>query len=299
MGKFNDNPPALPEWGGHAVLAYGYYSIPSTDHEWFAVRDTWKDGFFGPYSNWEKIDNNTATWMDLNGTEWWPTPGSQAVFLQTGETGFVASPLSRVVVITPGGLPIGMLEQTALPASIASKLKSVFLVDDMSRGSGEVPDGQLDYDVSRGSPECVAEFCYSDALASDAIRLFSPDGSQVGFSVVTLVPEYLGVYFDYLATLEGKIDLYLDDHLLQVIMLGAGPADSRSYEGIFDVAALGLSPDTAGVFKLVLSGRGDPEVYIDNLLLGSAASGAIPEPATLTLLALGGLAGLLRRRSRR
>jgi hypothetical protein len=92
----------------------------------------------------------------------------------------------------------------------------------------------------------------------------------------------------------------LDDVLLAELMCplsgpGSVGADSFGvFSQVFSMPALGLDPYAMHTVRIELSAPGDPVCYLDNLRVWNA----VPEPATLSLLALGALA-LLRRRKRR
>ena len=282
---------------GHVVAAYGQYVIAGTDHAWLAVMDTWSDGL-GGLSDWEKLDNHTATWTGYEGAdlvEWWPVPGSMAALLEPSnpdETGYVDA--GAVIVIVPiGRLSVLSLRPDILPEP-ARGFNAVSLMDGMSRSDWELAGTECDYTVTKSHPDSQANFQYVPELESDALRLFSPDGSPIGISTLLVLPDVLGVYFGYIALTDGKLGLYVDDILLDEILLSAGSSEPMYFLGSYPMEPFGLVPGRFGEFKIVLSAVGDPEVYIDNLILGEA----IPEPASVATL-LTGLCALLVRRRRR
>lgn len=111
---------------------------------------------------------------------------------------------------------------------------------------------------------------------------------------VTLDNQFLNVEFSYRFLSDGKLKILLGGQLQDEIIApsyGDGRTAYATYNVTYDLATLGLSGDSE--LELVLTNpSGDPQINLGEIQLAS-----IPEPATLTLLAIGGLAMLRRRKS--
>jgi hypothetical protein len=159
-------------------------------------------------------------------------------------------------------------------------------------------DGALSGLHGNFNPETGSVDLVNDGLAGHvALKLF--DTGEAGPAVVSAVTsmhmsDTLDLAFGYhFTTTSGKLQILVGDTILDTIYANYDNAYSYAqYEGIFDLASLGLTGDQD--LTLRLSNLGDPGVVIGDLETNAAP---LPEPATLSLLALGGLA-LLRRRRR-
>ncbi len=307
-------------FGGHHVAAYGTYAahaLARGDSRWLAVRDTWSDGVTKPASNWED-GLGQSTWLDADGiTEWWPTaawkstPGWEGShFFGPGdldglEGWHYADGRCNIVFTRTRGIPPSLFDPAGPPAFF-SGLKSCLLFDKMTTPSGDSPADGLLYDIIQDDPAAEVTFeTVAEANSEDMLRLFSPDGSRVGISTIIELPSLLAVYFEYLAKTEGKLGIYLGDELLSELAFALPLAtEVGQFDGLFDVSYFGYLEGDEADFKLILSGLGDPEVYVDTLILGEPISAPpiIPEPSTLVLWALGlaciGFYGSRKRRCR-
>jgi hypothetical protein len=113
---------------------------------------------------------------------------------------------------------------------------------------------------------------------------------------------YLHIMFDYRFLTDGKLRLSLGATMLETIF---APADDpvlsdpgrdtyAIYDHLFNLTALGFAEGATPDLRIELSNAGDPGIRFDGLAIETTA---VPEPATLSLLALGGLA-LLRKNRR-
>jgi uncharacterized protein (TIGR03382 family) len=131
-------------------------------------------------------------------------------------------------------------------------------------------------------------------------------GDPVSASFDALIENEFSLVFDYSFQTDGKLELYLDDLLLDSIINEDGSfADYVHYDRAFSLESLGLAPGTYTI-SLVLSNVGDPILLIDELFVNAPSvnvnqvgeTSATPEPvtATLSLAALAALAVGIRRR---
>jgi hypothetical protein len=115
--------------------------------------------------------------------------------------------------------------------------------------------------------------------------------------------EYLHVSFDYRFMTDGKLKIDLQGTLLDKIFSPLDDPDAidlgrdiyAEYDKWFNLTALGFTNGTTRDLTFTLANIGDPEIRLDGLRIETSG---IPEPATLSLLALGGLLAMKRRRGR-
>ena len=126
-----------------------------------------------------------------------------------------------------------------------------------------------------------------------SVLAMTTDGAPISIAQCSLLAagSGLSLSFDYLLPEDSKLEVFLDGNL--VLVLEEPTLSMTSCEEFIDTAALGLDSSVEHELSLRFSAVGDPTLYVDDL---AAVVEPIPEPATLSLLALGGLAMLKRRR---
>ena len=169
----------------------------------------------------------------------------------------------------------------------------VNISDGFTEGEPLGPNG---YTVTSATATGLAEVIADPEDASNALlRLFDSDTGAVSIDVTkpTLLEDAAAsIEFDYRFLTDGKLLVKLGGTVVDTV-LAPGDGDGSSggvamahYAGTFDVATPGEVD-----FGLELVNVGDPELYVDNIQIT-----AVPEPATLSLLAAGAAALLRRRR---
>ena len=251
--------------GGHSIVVYGYQNNPGTDDDWVALRDTWLDG--------DSDGTNGIVAKMEGGLEWWRwiTDDAQDYFIY------------RACLFRPYGATEAGATLAHSTFSTPRDFEEAFVVEDgLGDGVAEIACSPLD-------PE------------EPVLRLESTQpGSFVAIVREISVTERIGISLDYLFDTDGKIRVELDGLLLSELacpLFGPGSVGADSFgffSEVFSMYAIGLDPTEMHTLRIELSAPGDPVCYLDNLRVWNA----VPEPATLSLLALGGL-GFLRRRRRR
>ena len=153
-----------------------------------------------------------------------------------------------------------VIDNMTLFAPSTENTIDTFVWDTFSFLGGDTP---LAYDVDPGQGNGVADIVQSPINAAEnVLRLHNPDPDLVAVEAGVSVSEIMCIKFDYLFAEDGKISVMLDD---------------------------------VPVCSLLCPEHGP--VYVDNLALTNP--NAVPEPATVALLAAGGLSILgLRRHAR-
>ena len=165
-----------------------------------------------------------------------------------------------------------------------------------------IPGFTVDANTMYGSVEVI-----EDPLASGQAVLQLRDLGTEGERIVALTTalhvddEYLHVSFDYRFMTDGKLKIELQGTLLDHIhsplddpdAIDLGRDTYAEYDKWFNLTALGFTEGTTRDLTFTLANIGDPEIRLDGLRIETSG---IPEPATLSLLAVGGLAMLRRRR---
>ncbi len=157
------------------------------------------------------------------------------------------------------------------------------------------------YIIASLNPTGLAEILDDPQQAGNGLlRLYDSATGAVSVGATKHVsvplPELI-LEFDYRFLTEGKLNIKLDGILVDTISAplsgdgSPGSPNMANYNKTIDIIGVGITPGELDLtFELV--NQGDPELHLDNLQVTN-----VPEPASLSLLAIGGLA-LIRRRKK-
>ncbi|MCX6035088.1 MAG: C39 family peptidase, partial [Chloroflexi bacterium] len=247
--------------GFHSVVAYGYQDFPGTYDDYFAVRDTW----------WTGDPNHNGVVFKLeDGIEWWKwaTDTTQPYYLYMGTFFSPANSAHE---------HYGLLESSF---QSAGDFQEAFSVRAGASGGASLVT--------------LANEPQESVLRMEAAGSTGPDDCIVSSPVST--PEQFKVSFLYAFETLGTLEVLLDGLLLAELADATGlgqvddSGDFRSFSQEFSLLDYGLDPTLCHEFSLKLLAGSDHVLYVDNLLVCDPLATPLPEPTTLALLALGGLA---------
>lgn len=258
---------------GHAVVVYGWREALDGKH-WVAVRDTWGNGLANDYG--------IVAELDADGTEWWMWPQPNTL----GVPGIAPYIVTAVVTLAPA----------------SDNIANTLLKDGFTRiDSSELGDA---YSLDRGLGTGTASIQPSPGDPSNTVlRLSNPDPDIVAIETSVSVTDFIEVAFDYLFCSDGKLFIKLDGTALDVLSCpDSGPGAPSSalfahFDAVYPLSDLGFDMTEVHALRLELTGSGDPDIYLDNLLVTNPH--AVPEPVSLAILAAGFAALSLRRTPRR
>ena len=158
----------------------------------------------------------------------------------------------------------------------------------------------LGYIIGSLNPTGLAEITDDPQQAGNVLlRLYDSATGPVSVGATRNISVPLAeliVEFDYRFLTEGKLNIKLDGIIVDTVpapLSGDGSPGSPNmahYNETIDIIGAGLAPGELDL-TLELVNQSDPELHLDNLQVTN-----VPEPATLGLLLLGGLALLRRKR---
>ena len=267
--RFKDPLNPLGPFKAHDVVAYGYQDNPGTNNDWIAVMDTWVDGAStGGYAIPNKVQG---------GIEWWK-------WVTNRELDYY---------IYSGAWLIPAVEQHAVWGLLESSFSSATVFDEQFKVASTAAGGASLVALAGEPKPSVLRLVAEGAAGTD---------DTVLTALVAGAPK-VDIRFDYAFETPGTLQVLLEGILIGEIVESAGVgvvdelADFSSFFREILLSDYGLDPDGLYSLELRLLAGSTHIAYLDSLQVVDPDAEFVPEPATLSLLALGGLAVLRRRRT--
>lgn len=266
--RFKDPLNPLGPFVDHTVVAYGYQDNPGTNNDWIALMDTWVDGAStGGYEIPNKVEG---------GIEWWK-------WVTNTDLDYY---------IYGGHWLIPAVKQHAVWGLLESSFSSATVFEEQFKVASTAAGGASLVTLAGEPKASVLRLVAEGAAGTDDTLLTA---------LVAGAPK-VDISFDYAFETPGRLQVLLQGILIGEIVESAGLgvvdelADFSSFFREIVLSDYGLDPDGVYSLELRLLAGSSHIAYLDSLQVVDPDAVFVPEPATLSLLALGGLAVLRRRR---
>lgn len=276
---------------GHTVVVDGqsmYMADPLDPGRgaarFISVKDTWTAGTHDMRSP----DVWYGAWTDPQGLEWWP-------LLNPGEAywGYKDYRYTGVInVLDINAAPV-LRRETFDRRHDGEKDDCRPDPTQLFSAAGAVTMGFKPWPFAPLSPGPLMEAAAADEGEEDmALQVVSADGTG-SVTLWSPLTDVVRIRFDYALLGDANVALLLNDVPLAVL---DATAEAATFDETFDLVALGVSRDSLGALSFQFKAAGDPELWLNDLVM--ANPDAVPEPSTVLLLTagLGAVAGRHRRK---